>query len=55
MMPNGDPWDGFFYPTLTLLIDSDMLDFLTSDTFDARLAPSRWFFLKHMFVSLVPP
>ena len=21
-MPNGDPWDGFFYPTLTLMIDS---------------------------------
>ena len=22
MMPNGDPRDGFFYPTLTLMIDS---------------------------------
>ena len=21
-MPKGDPWDGFFYPTLTLMIDS---------------------------------
>ena len=21
-MPIGDPWDGFFYPTLTLMIDS---------------------------------
>ena len=25
MMPNGDPWDGFFYPTLTLMIDSYIL------------------------------
>ena len=24
-MPNGDPRDGFFYPTLTLMIDSYML------------------------------
>ena len=24
-MPNGDPWDGFFYPTLTLMIDSHNL------------------------------
>ena len=24
-MPNGDPWDGFFYPTLTLMIDSYMI------------------------------
>ena len=22
VMPKGDPWDGFFYPTLTLMIDS---------------------------------
>ena len=22
VMPNGDPWDSFFYPTLTLMIDS---------------------------------
>ena len=22
MMPNGDPLDGFFYPTLTLMMDS---------------------------------
>ena len=22
VMPNGDPWDRFFYPTLTLMIDS---------------------------------
>ena len=22
MMPNGDSWDRFFYPTLTLMIDS---------------------------------
>ena len=22
VMPNGDPRDGFFYPTLTLMIDS---------------------------------
>ena len=22
MMPNGDPRDGFFYPTLTLMMDS---------------------------------
>ena len=24
-MPNGDPQDGFFYPTLILMIDSYML------------------------------
>ena len=22
VMPNGDPWDGIFYPILTLMIDS---------------------------------
>ena len=26
VMPNGDPRDGFFYPTLTLMIDSDSLN-----------------------------
>ena len=25
VMPNGDPGDGFFYPTLTLMIDSYIL------------------------------
>ena len=25
-MPNGDPRDGFFFPTLTLIIDSYILD-----------------------------
>ena len=25
-MPNGDPRDGFFYPTLTLMIDSYILE-----------------------------
>ena len=24
-MPNGDPWVGYFYPTLTLMIDSYIL------------------------------
>ena len=24
VMPNGDPWDSFFYPTLTLMIDSSL-------------------------------
>ena len=24
-MPNGDPWDGFFYPSLTHMIDSFMM------------------------------
>ena len=24
-MLNGDPWDGFFFPTLTLMIDSYIL------------------------------
>ena len=24
-MPDDDPWDGFFYPTLTLMIDSYIL------------------------------
>ena len=26
-MPNGDPRDGFFYPTLTLMMDSYILQF----------------------------
>ena len=26
VMPNGDPRDGFFYPTLTLMIDSYILN-----------------------------
>ena len=25
VMPNGDPWDGFFYLTLTLMIDAYIL------------------------------
>ena len=25
VMPNGDPWEGFVYPTLTLIIDSYIL------------------------------
>ena len=27
-MPNGDPQDGFFYPTLTLMIDSYNFEFI---------------------------
>ena len=26
VMPIGDPWDRFFYPTLTLMMDSYYLD-----------------------------
>ena len=26
MMPNGDPWDRFFYPNLTLMKSSNILD-----------------------------
>ena len=38
VMPNGDPRDGFFYPTLTLIIDSYFLFpremiFCNSDSF----------------------
>ena len=29
-MPNGDPRDGFFYPTLTLMMDSYILWFFIS-------------------------
>ena len=31
MMPNGDPWDEFFYPTLRLMINSYNLSYFTSD------------------------
>ena len=31
VMPNGDPWDSLFYPTLTLMIDSYIAEKKTLD------------------------
>ena len=32
VLPNGDPRDGFFYPTLTLMIDSKSIRLLFAST-----------------------
>ena len=44
-MPNGDPRDGYFYPTLTLMLDSYNIARLIVLTFD-RLQLWRDEFLK---------
>ena len=36
-MPNGEPRDGFFYPTLTLMIDSYNLLDNEKQRFDSKL------------------
>ena len=35
MMSNCDPWDIFFYPTLTLMIDSYNIDLFDQRLYDA--------------------
>ena len=42
MMPNGDPRDGFFYPTLTLMIDSYIMSLALSSSISSTRC--------HMFV-----
>ena len=38
VMPNGDPWDGFFYPILSLMMDSHNQSLTTLSELTLRLS-----------------
>ena len=45
-MPNGDPWDGFFYPILTLIMYS-YIPWFAGKPRDAKRWSSGWIFIFH--------
>ena len=55
MMPNSDPQDGFFYPTLTLMIDSynvaHILRANYAETLCLTLHERSWFIFRFLTVN----